>query len=86
VNSIVLDLLKDKYAAQTQATDIVLHSHTHTSLDGSNIRRALITALDIAKIHDLHFHDLRHTFVTRIVQAGIDLSKVQRFLGLSGQS
>jgi integrase len=81
VNTTVLDLLKDKCAARTGTTDIVFHSHSHTPLDGSNIRRALITALDITKIHDLHFHDLRHTFATRIVQAGIDLYKVQRLLG-----
>ena len=39
------------------------------------------SALDIAKIKNLHFHDLRHTFATRMVQAGIDLYKVQRLLG-----
>src|SRR6478736_3526504 len=38
-------------------------------------------ALKNAKIHNLHFHDLRHTFATRMVQAGIDLYKVQRLLG-----
>jgi integrase len=35
----------------------------------------------VAKISDFHFHDLRHTFATRIVQAGVDLYKVQRLLG-----
>ncbi|HNG51824.1 MAG TPA: tyrosine-type recombinase/integrase, partial [Nitrospira sp.] len=27
------------------------------------------------------FHDLRHTFATRLAQAGVDLYKVQRLLG-----
>lgn len=80
VNTTVLDLLKHKYVARPLTTDFVFHSQTDTPLDGSNIRRALITALHIAKIHDLHFHDLRHTFATRIVQAGVDLYKVQRLL------
>ena len=34
-----------------------------------------------AGILDCHFHDLRHTFATRLVQSGIDLYKVQRLLG-----
>ena len=81
VNTTVLDLLKGKYAARLGTIDLVFHSESHTPLDGSNIRRALTTALDNARIQDLHFHDLRHTFATRMVQAGIDLYKVQRLLG-----
>ena len=34
-----------------------------------------------AGILDCHFHDLRHTFATRLVQSGVDLYKVQRLLG-----
>jgi integrase len=67
VNTTVLDLLKGKYAARLGTIDFVFHSESHTPLDGSNIRRALTTALDSAKIHDLHFHDLRHTCATRMV-------------------
>ena len=34
-----------------------------------------------AGIQDFRFHDLRHTCATRMVQAGVDLYKVQRILG-----
>ena len=73
VNTTVLDLLKYKHASRPGTVDIVFHSESQTPLDGSNIRRALTIALDSAKIQDLHFHDLCHTFATRMVQAGIDL-------------
>lgn len=81
VNSIVLDVLKRKHAVRSRITDVVFHSQAGTVLDGSNIRRGLNVALKLAKIQDFHFHDLRHTFATRIVQAGVDLYKVQRLLG-----
>ena len=45
------------------------------------MRRSFRLALGKAKIDDFHFHDLRHTFATRLVQAGVDLYKVQRLLG-----
>ena len=34
-----------------------------------------------AKIEDLRFHDLRRTFASRLVQAGVDLYMIQKLLG-----
>ena len=33
---------------------------------------------DKAKVINFRFHDLRHTFATRLVQAGVDLYAVQK--------
>jgi hypothetical protein len=43
------------------------------SLDGSNIRRALIATLDMVKIQNLYSHDRRYTFSARMAQTGKDL-------------
>ena len=46
-----------------------------------SLRAAYDEALAKAEITDFHFHDLRHTFATRLVQNGVDLYKVQKLLG-----
>ena len=45
------------------------------------VKDAFQRAVKKAGLHDLHFHDLRHTFATRLVQSGVDLYVVQKLLG-----
>jgi integrase len=46
-----------------------------------NLKRSWTTALRKSHILDFHFHDLRHTFASRLVMRGIDLTTVKELLG-----
>lgn len=47
----------------------------------AEVRRAWLTACRLAGIVDLRFHDLRHTFATRLSVGGMDLAQIARILG-----
>ena len=77
----MLEVLKRKAKVRSIKSDYVFPSDTNTLLDDSHLRRVFRGAMKLCRIENFHFHDLRHTFATRLVQSGIDLYKVQCLLG-----
>jgi len=59
----------------------VFASEVGTKILARNLHRAFCDAKKRAEIEDFRFHDLRHTFATRLAQAGIDLYKIAKLLG-----
>jgi integrase len=47
----------------------------------ANVRRSFETALRKSTIKDFRFHDLRHTFASTLVMAGVDIMTVKELLG-----
>jgi integrase len=60
--------------------DLVFPGETGTFLDGSALRRRYASALARAGLRPLRFHDLRHTFGTRMI-AKADIRRVQEWMG-----
>ena len=48
-----------------------------------DLKRAFKTACEEAGISELRFHDLRHTFASRLIESGVDLITVRDLLGHS---
>jgi len=81
LNRIAWDMLKQKSRVRYLASDYVFTNDAGKRMDGGNLRTDYMKALKKAKIEAFTFHDLRHTFATRLVHRGIDLYKVQKLLG-----
>ncbi|MEP7153474.1 MAG: site-specific integrase [Nitrospira sp.] len=81
VNQTVLAMLTTKAKVRSLVTDRVFCSKAYTPMETGHLRRSFRLALSKVKIEDFHFHDLRHTFATTLVQSGVDLYKVQQLLG-----
>ncbi len=64
----------------TGEDDLVFVGEAGSYLDGSALRRRYKSALKKAKLRPLRFHDLRHTFGTRMI-AKADIRRVQEWMG-----
>jgi integrase len=64
----------------TADDDLVFGGELGTYLDGSALRRRYDRALARAGLRHLRFHDLRHTFGTRMI-AKADIRRVQEWMG-----
>jgi site-specific recombinase XerD len=77
IHDFVLMLLT-KRLSKKETKDLRFTVEAGTPHNEANARRGLAVALEAANFQDFHLHDLRHAFATRLVQAWVDVCKVQR--------
>jgi len=78
VNAAALGVLKARARVRSLESTYVFSSEAGTRRDARHLLRAFYLAMRKAKVDQFRFHDLRHTFATRLVQAGVDIYTVQK--------
>ncbi len=61
--------------------EFVFSTASGNPFNGTTIHYAFHDAMEKSGITDFRFHDLRHTFVSNLVMAGVKIEKVQKLLG-----
>ncbi len=80
LNSHAVEVLKARAKVRSMRSNHVFFNREGKRIDAANLLRAFYIAVEKAGIAKARFHDLRHTFATRLVQAGVDLYKVQKLM------
>ena len=78
LNKTALRVIVARYKARLSSTPYVFYSTAGTQIDGNNLGSDFRAAVKRSGIEHFRFHDLRHTFATRLAQNGIDLYTLQR--------
>ena len=76
-----LDLWSKRTAYAGDDDLVFAHPQKGTPLDRSKLSKRFKKACVDAKIHPVRFHDLRHTFATRLAASGTSIRTIQEFLG-----
>lgn len=81
LNKIALDVIEQRSKFKSFKNDLVFFNSKGRKINAHCLRASFYIVLRKAKINDFRFHDLRHTFATRLAQAGVDLFKISKLLG-----
>ena len=78
VNVKTLNVLKARAKVRSLTTDYVFYNGAGNRRDARDLLRVFYPVMRKADVKRFRFHDLRHTFATRLVQAGCDIYTVQK--------
>ena len=78
LNSVALQILKKLPRPISRSAPFFANS---VGKEDGNLERAWRAALEESELEDFRFHDLRHTFASRLVMGGVDLAVLRELLG-----
>lgn len=74
--------LKETFKGITRRLDVPhVFYDPKTGKAYQDVKKSFGSACRKAKIRDFHFHDMRHTFASHMVMAGVDLTTIKELLG-----
>jgi integrase len=76
-----LELLFQRSSYQSDEDLVFAHPHTGKPMDRSQLLKRFKSALKRAGVREVRFHDLRHTFGTRMAAAGVPMRTLQEWMG-----
>lgn len=79
LNNDALSILKDHKSTFNHSDYVFFNEKTGTYI--KSLKKSFRYYCDLADIHDFRCHDLRHTFASWLVQAGVPLYTVRDLLG-----
>ncbi len=79
--AVALGDLRERSAYRTNRDLVFCHPESGRPLDRSKLVRRFKEALERAGVHQITFHELRHTFGTRMAASGTPMRTLQHWLG-----
>ena len=78
LNDKAITVLKEKWNDRRKDAEYVFPSQNNTRIINRNLFRAFKSAKEKSGVEKFRFHDLRHSFASRLVQNGVDIYAVQK--------
>ncbi len=80
LNNVALGVIEGRARVRSIENDFVFRNRNGKKVNCHNLRTAFYIVLRKVGIKDFRWHDLRHTFATRLAQAGVDMFKISKLL------